>query len=68
MLQIQNLTIVHRRDSRILLRDFSFVLRPGDRAVLIGEEGDGKSTLLRTICDPALSSGRASGSATCPRN
>ena len=54
MLQIQNLTIVHRRDSRILLRDFSFVLRPGDRAVLIGEEGDGKSTLLRTICDPAL--------------
>ena len=54
MLQIQHLTLTHRQDGRTLLRDFNFVLRPGDRAVLIGEEGDGKSTLLRTIYDPAL--------------
>ena len=30
------------------------VLNPGDRAVLIGEEGNGKSTLLKWICDPRL--------------
>ena len=54
MLQIQNLTITHRRDLRVLLKDFSLTLNPGDKAVLIGEEGDGKSTLLKWICDPAL--------------
>lgn len=49
MLQIQHLTITHRRDLRVLLQDFSFALRPGDRAALIGEEGNGKSTLLRLL-------------------
>ena len=54
MLQIKNLTIRHRQDYRVLLEDFSFVLNPGDRAAVIGEEGNGKSTLLRLIHDPAL--------------
>lgn len=53
-LQIQHLTLTHKQDGRELLRDFSFVLNPGDRAALIGEEGDGKSTLLKWIADPAL--------------
>ena len=45
MLQIQHLTVTHRRDLRTVLDDFNFVLNPGDRAAVVGEEGNGKSTL-----------------------
>ena len=54
MLMIHHLTLTHRRDRRVLVNDFSFVLGRTDRAVLIGEEGNGKSTLLKWIYDPAL--------------
>lgn len=54
MLQIQNLTITHLKDLRNLIEDFSFVLRPGDKTALIGEEGNGKSTLLKLIHDERL--------------
>ena len=54
LLQIKNLTLIHRRDDRVLMKDFSYSLNPGDRAALIGEEGDGKSTLLKLIYDEAL--------------
>lgn len=54
MLQIKNLTITHRKDLRVLLSDFSLVLDDGDKAVVIGEEGDGKSTLLKLIYDARL--------------
>ncbi len=47
MLQIKQLTITHKKDFRVILKDFSFVLNPGDKVVLIGEEGNGKSTLLK---------------------
>lgn len=56
MLQIKNLTITHRQDLRVLLEDFNFSLNEGDRAVIIGEEGNGKSTLLKLIYDEALTS------------
>ncbi len=54
MLQIQHVRLVHRKDLRTIVDDISFSLRPGDKAVIIGEEGDGKSTLLKWIYDPAL--------------
>ena len=54
MLQINALTITHRKDLRMIIRDFGFVLKPGDKAVLVGEEGNGKSTLLKWIYDPSL--------------
>ena len=54
MLQIKNLNIEHRRDLRIILENFNLVLNTGDKAVIIGEEGNGKSTLLKWIFDPAL--------------
>ena len=54
MLQIKHLTMTHRQDLRELLSDFSLVLNAGDKAVLIGEEGNGKSTLLKWIFDPTL--------------
>ncbi len=54
MLQVKHVTISHRKDLHLLLEDFSLTLNPGDKAVLIGEEGNGKSTLLKWICDPEL--------------
>ncbi len=54
LLQINALTITHRKDLRTIIRDFSIVLNPGDKAVLVGEEGNGKSTLLKWIYDPDL--------------
>ncbi len=52
MLQIKGLTITHKKDLRVILDGFQFTLNPGDKAVLIGEEGNGKSTLLKWIYDP----------------
>lgn len=54
MLQIKNLTITHKKDLRTILEHFSFALNPGEKAVIIGEEGNGKSTLLKWIFDPTL--------------
>ena len=52
MLQIQHLTIRHKKDLRVLLKDFALTLNPGDKAALIGEEGNGKSTLLQWLAAP----------------
>ena len=49
MLQISKLTLTHKRDLRTILSDFNLVLNYGDKAVVIGEEGNGKSTLLKWI-------------------
>ena len=49
MLTIENLTITHQKDLSVLIENLSFTLRDGERMALIGEEGNGKSTLLRTI-------------------
>lgn len=54
MLQIKNLEITLRKDLRTIFSGFNFVLNPGDKAVIIGEEGNGKSTLLKLIYDPGL--------------
>ena len=54
MLQLKNLTIRHKKDLRPLLEDFSFTLNEGDKAVIISEEGNGKSTLLKLIYDKTL--------------
>ena len=54
MLQIKDLTITHRKDLRVILDKFNMVLNHGDKAVIIGEEGNGKSTLMKWIYDPDL--------------
>lgn len=54
MLQINHLTLTHKKDLRIILNDFDLVLNDGDKAALIGEEGNGKSTLIKWIYEPAL--------------
>lgn len=49
MLQIKNLDITLIKDDRKLLEKFDLALNPGDKVGLIGEEGNGKSILLKTI-------------------
>ena len=53
-MQIRHVTLTHKKDSRVLLKDFSLVLHTDDKIVLIGEEGNGKSTLLKWMADPSL--------------
>ena len=48
-MQIKKLTLTHKKDLRVILEDFQLVLNDGDKAVIIGEEGNGKSTLLNII-------------------
>lgn len=54
MLQIKNISISMKKDLRELVRDFTFSLNAGDKAAVIGEEGNGKSTLLKLIYDESL--------------
>lgn len=49
MLIISNLTIVLKKDLRTLIKDFSFTLNKNDKVGIIGEEGNGKSSLLKVI-------------------
>ena len=53
MLQVKHLSLYHRRDLSALVEDISFSLGAGERLALIGEEGNGKSTLLRAIAGDA---------------
>jgi ATPase subunit of ABC transporter with duplicated ATPase domains len=54
MLQIKELTITYKKDLRTLISGLSFVLNPGDKAAIIGEEGNGKSTLMKLLYDERL--------------
>lgn len=54
MLQVNHLSVTHTRDLRPIVEDLSFVLQPGDRMALIGEEGNGKSTILKLLYDQSL--------------
>ena len=58
-IQIENLSVSHKRDLRPLIENLSFVLRDGDRCAVIGEEGNGKSTLLKIIACPEEAAGYA---------
>lgn len=51
MLQIKNLNITLYEENRTILKDFSFSLNNKDKVGLIGEEGNGKSLLLKAILD-----------------
>lgn len=52
MLIISNLTLVLKKDLRTLIKDFSFVLNKRDKVGIIGEEGNGKSSLLKVLYNP----------------
>ena len=54
MVQVSHLTLIHKKDLRTLVQDLSFVLNEGDKVAVIGEEGNGKSTLIQWMRDPEL--------------
>lgn len=54
MLTINHLTVTTLK-GRVLLKDFSFTLNKGEKIALIGEEGNGKSTLLKIIAGEDVS-------------
>lgn len=54
MLKINDLKIVKKKDSRVLIENFNFILHKGDKVAVIGEEGNGKSSLLKLIFDENL--------------
>lgn len=52
-MQVTDLCITRRDDDRVLIEHLSFTVNAGERVAVIGEEGNGKSTLLRYLYDPA---------------
>lgn len=54
MLQLKNIHLSMKKDLRELIAGLDLVLNKGDKAAIIGEEGNGKSTLLKLIYDEDL--------------
>lgn len=53
MFTVENLSIETLK-GRKLIEDLSFSLNPGDKMAIIGEEGNGKSTLLKALLNEDL--------------
>ena len=51
MLSIKNLTIHLVKDLRTVIENFSFSLENKMKVCIIGEEGNGKSSILKAIVD-----------------
>lgn len=49
MLQVKNLNLYHLKDLKHIIKDLSFTINVGDKVAIIGEEGNGKSTLLKWL-------------------
>lgn len=54
MIQIKNLSFTNKYKLNKIIENFSITLNPGDKVCIIGEEGNGKSSLLKWIYDPKL--------------
>ncbi len=54
MIKINHLTITQNKDLRDLVADLSMTIQDGEKVAIIGEEGNGKSTLLKTLMGDAL--------------
>ncbi|MEQ9809459.1 ATP-binding cassette domain-containing protein [Streptococcus jiangjianxini] len=52
MLQTQHLTLTHQKDLTDLVNNLDLVVNVGDKLAIIGEEGTGKSSLIKAIIDP----------------
>lgn len=54
MLYIKDLTLTHQNDLQDLVKDLNVVVNSGDKLAIIGEEGTGKSSLIKAIIDVEL--------------
>lgn len=64
MIELKNVSLKLLTDGRYIAENFDFTLGSGDKAVIIGEEGNGKSTLLKSIYDRKLTEGYCEFSGT----
>lgn len=54
MLRLNKVNIYLNKNNKLLIENFNFSLQEGDKVAVIGEEGDGKSTLLKLMADERL--------------
>ena len=54
MIKINHLTITQNKDLRDLISNLNITIQDGEKVAIIGEEGNGKSTLLRTLMGEKL--------------
>ena len=54
MIKINHLTITQNKDLRDLVSDLNINIQDGEKVAIIGEEGNGKSTLLKTLMGEKL--------------
>ena len=54
MIKINQLTITQNKYLRDLVSDLSMTIQDGEKVAIIGEEGNGKSTLLKALIGEAL--------------
>lgn len=54
MIKINHLTITQNKDLRDLISDLNITIQDGEKVAIIGEEGNGKSTLLRALMGERL--------------
>ena len=49
MVEVRNLNIKLRNSDRYLLKNFNLILNNKDKAAIIGEEGNGKTTFIKSL-------------------
>ena len=54
MIKINHLTITQNKDLRDFVSDLSMTIQDGEKVAIIGEEGNGKSTLLKILIRETL--------------
>lgn len=54
LLQAKNIKLDLINDNRTIIENFNYSAGIGDKTVIIGEEGNGKSTLLKFLYDEKL--------------
>ena len=54
MLELRNVTILLKKDGRSITDEFCFTLKNNEKSAIVGEEGNGKSTLLKFIYQSSL--------------
>ena len=65
MIKINHLTITQNKDLRDLVSDLNITIQDGEKVAIIGEEGNGKSTLLRTLMGEKLADFSIRGEIQC---
>src|SRR5246127_3904409 len=48
--EFRNVSFRYPGSSRLVLNELNFQLRPGERVALIGENGEGKTTIVKLLC------------------